>query len=370
MDRWINEGGVIPPFGVIELDIQHRANAGQFLLIKKKSSFEKELVYRCHDEVLYENYHFYVFNHGATFEMLDRVDGNIVVPISPFSQLLDDTDDIIEAKTCSLDANFQATHPEGFLFSKPLPDTAIENVPEEIRYAMDDLEDAKMATSQKRVMQAVTMAEGYCERIRNDGMTRLPRVVRENYGTLYQERRASFLRPSLKESLEPLPSSLEVSRGPPPNVLVKPEDLIKAYNDKVCNLLNFPYLFFAAHTSTINQSTKNASGSHLDFSQKQLEDSVIQQQALFEHLYRELYMRSFIHLDMPIFSQMASDEIPVLQHLRIRIIYNNLISKSDSAIHGLLPFYTAGIVSKDDIKRLLERNFGIIAEDSENCTNK
>jgi hypothetical protein len=359
MDKWVADGGKKPPFGVLEIGLSKYDTQGEFVLLKKKASFEKEIMYRCYDEQLIEKYHFFVFNCGAMFVPLSDKHEDIVVPQSPFSELIEDRDEIIEARICVSDANFQATHPEGFLFSKPLPETAPENVPEEILYAMDDLESAKMATSQQRVTQAVTLAEGYCERIRSDVRQHLPRVVREKYGTLYQERRAEFMRPTLKESLEPLPSSLEVSRGPPPTFLIKPEELMRRYEDKICSLLNFPHLFFKAQTSMTQQSGKNVAGGHqLDFSQRQLEDSVIQQQALFEQLYQDLYTRSFIYLDMPIFSKLPEDAMPMLEHLRVRVVYNNLIAKSDEAIFGLLPLYKEGIITGNEVKSMLVRNFG------------
>jgi hypothetical protein len=249
------------------------------------------------------------------------------------------------------------------MFSKPLTETAVENVPEEILYAMDDLESAKLATSKQRVDQAVTLAEGYVQRIRNEGRQHLPRVVREQYGTLYQERRAAFMRPTLKESLEPLPSSLEVSRGPPPTFLIKPEELMRRYEDKICSLLNFPHLFFKAQTSQTSQQQQQGKGNYqLDFSQRQLEDSVIQQQALFEQLYQDLYMRSFMNLDLPIFAKLPQEAMPILEHLRVRMVYNNLISKSDDAIHGLLPFFEKGVITREEARSLLIRNFGIVEQ--------
>jgi hypothetical protein len=214
----------------------------------------------------------------------------------------------------------------------------------------------------------MTMAEGYCERIRDNVRKTLPRVHRENYGTIYQERRIDFERPTLKESLEPLPSSLEVSRGPPPNVFIKPEELKRAYEDKVCNLLGFPHLFFKANTGNVQGSSssqsQNKSGHvQLDFSQRQLEDVIIRQQTLFQHIYQEIYLRSFMYLDIPIFSQLPSEALPLLEHIRVRMNYNNLITKSDEAIHRLLPFYQQDIISREDIRGLLVRNFGITEEE-------
>lgn len=371
MQQWVDEGGLKPPFGVLEVGLAKYETQGEFVLLKRRASFEKEIMYRCNDEALMEKYHFFVFNCGATFVPLnDNMNDNVVVPQSPFRDLIEDRDEIFEARICAADANFQATHPEGFMFSKPLSDTAVENVPEEILYAMDSLESAKLATSKQRVDQAVTLAEGYVERIRSEARQHLPRVVREHYGTLYQERRAAFMRPTLKESLEPLPSSLEVSRGPPPTFLIKPEELMTRYEDKICSLLNFPHLFFKAQTSQQQQQQgKNNAGNHqLDFAQRQLEDSVIQQQALFEQLYQELYRGTFMNLDLPIFAKLPYEAMPMLEHLRVRMTYNNLISKSDNAIHGLLPFFEKDVVTRDEMRTLLVRNFGIA--ETENQVNK
>jgi hypothetical protein len=75
-----------------------------------------------------------------------------------------------------------------------------------------------------------------------------------------------------------------------------------------------------------------------------------------------------MYLDIPIFSQLPSEALPLLEHIRVRINYNNLITKSDEAIHRLLPFYQQDIISREDIRGLLVRNFGITEEEKKDIT--
>lgn len=367
MNAWVEEGGIKPPFGVIEINTDQRQRKGDFVIIRMEGSFEKEIFYQCNDEKLLERYNFYVFDDGATFEPLMIMDTypdpDTVVPLSAFTKLMDDEYEITEAKICQADANFQATHPEGFLFSTPLAETQIENVSEEMRYTMDDLESAKQMTSMDRMKDAVTLAEGYCEKIRYNVNKKLPRIYKEIYGTVYQQRRDDFMRPTLKESLEPLPSSLQVSRGPPPTVLIKPEDLISRYETRICNLMGFPQQLFKSHVPI--RKTGSTNDISYNLAQRQLEDVIVRQQGAFQRIYHELYRRSFMHLDIPIFNRLPTEAMPILEHLRVRIVYNNMISKSDDAIHGLLPFYEKNVISKKPILKLLERNYGIVDEEEE-----
>ena len=399
MIAWVLAEDGSLPFGVVELGVNRSDTRGAFYWVRREGHFERELIYECSDEAISERFDFYVFNMGATFEPSERTYGGSacsVTPISPFRELIRDRAELNEARVCLGDANFMATHPEGFIYSKPLPNTDIENIPEETRYIEDDLATASLATSLHRANLTSTLTGGYINKFRN--MSRpltspsqdkllVQQMYYERSGcpqaggpdaappTLYQERQAEFARPSIKATLEELPSYTEVSRGPPPASLISPAELARRYDDKVCQLMNFPHLFFKPHrgggeagpanrSGTSTGGAGTASGSMV-FAQRQLDDAVCQQQTVYQQIFQELYERTFSVMDRLLFAHLPPEYGPITERITARMLFDNQITKSDEAIHGLLPFYKEGIVTKDDIRKLLVRNYALLEVDEQ-----
>ena len=416
MVGWVLRDDGTLPFGVVELGINKTDIPGAFSSVRRDGHFEREVVYECTDETIAERYDFYVFEQGPVFRTSDRTYGGTttnVVPVSAFNELFDDKRDIVEARVCLGDANFMASHPEGFIYSKPLPDTNIENIPEETRYIENDLAAASQATSLHRAnltsalagqyvnrfrqtSAALTTSRGFGSSISQDKLMMQQmfyqhggcgsvggmgsRDGRDMVSTLYHERQAEFMRPTVKESLEELPSYMEVSRGPAPAILMQPGDLQRRFDDKVCQLMNFPHLFFKPHGSGpgggrsggAQQSgsgsagtSNNTNAGNLLFAQRQLDDAVVQQQSVFQQIFSELYKRTFGLMDQLLFERLPPEWGPITANISARMLFDNQITKSDDAIHGLLPFFKEGIVTDDDIRKLLERNFGLLNKEEQ-----
>jgi len=382
MSLWLKGGRSDElPFGLVTLGVKLGDLPGEFVLEKRANSFKSELLFNCTNESMAKRYDFYVYEDGATFApLVEKVEGcdkrATMVAVSPFLTLYADKKDVVEARVSLMDANFQATHPEPFLFSKILPDAGLEEMPQEVTYALDDVDPARQSGNLRRMNVATVAAENYITRMNRKRKSYTQgqsggasdkmidewesfRDQEEENSTLFEERQEVFGRISLKQTLKPLPASMQINRGPVPSVLVRPDELQRSYEDTVCNLMNFPHLFFKPHASMTGGLGKTSlSPSELIFSQRQLEDSVAQQQARFQVIFGELYKRTFGVLDRLLFEGMGPEGEKITREIVVRMKFHNHVAVSDDAIQGLLPFLAAEVVTKSDIRPLLVRKYG------------
>jgi hypothetical protein len=383
MDVWLRESSDELPFGLVSLGVKVGDLPGEFVLEKRASSFKSQLRFNCTNERMSERYDFYIYEEGCTFApLVEKVEGcdrrSTIAPVSPFLSLYADKKDVVEAKVCMMDANFQATHPEPFLFSKVLPDAGLEEIPTEVSYALDDVDPARQSGNLRRMNVATVAAENYITRMNRkrrryvDGHSggasdrameeweafRDREEEEDEKATLFEERLEVFGRISIKQTLKPLPSSMQISRGPPPTILVRPDELQRPYEDTVCNLMNFPHLFFKPHTSMGGLGKVSLTPSELTFSQRQLEDSISQQQTRFQTIFGELYGRTFGVLDSRLMEEMTPETERIRREITVKMKFRNHIAVSDDSIQGLLPFLAADVVKKSDIRPLLVRKYG------------
>lgn len=328
------------PFGLLELGLARGDLAGHFVLRRRANSPDKRLDYVCYRRRFAARYAFYVCDDGAVLEQLSRdargyEKGAQLVAVSPFTSLYTDKRYVGEAKVCQMDANLWATHPEPFLFSKLLPDPELDQQPEETRFADDDLaQELRQLANARRINVATQAGEREIARLnsraqkkRTGGGSSAACLTSEweafrdgdsdddEGDSLFQERLEEFGRPSLKSMLRPLPASMQISRGPPPAVLVRPEELQRAYEDDVCNLMNFPHLFFKPHTSP--NSRAGLTESELRHAELQLRKTLAQQRRTFELLFHQLYGRTYGLLDACLFDALAV-RAPELRRLEVR----------------------------------------------------
>lgn len=368
------------PFGLVELGMNRGDTWGCFVLERRDDRPEPNLLYVCENEKLAARYDFFVLNEGACFQPLrgrqlwHDPDADLVV-VSPFAELRDRRAQLEEAEICAEDANFQATHPESFLFSKPLPDAPIDEVtaPDD-RFAIDRLSSARMEPGLRhmnagREVARASLRRGARRRAIAAAQLGAPSRAADDapdevIPTRYDERLAQFERPSMWDTLEELPCALELARGPKPFTLVDTAALWRAYEDRVCQLLQFPHLFFKPF-STDSSLVGASAGSHgqLTFAQRQLEETVVAQQAVLSRLFGHLYRCTFARLDTLLFNGIAvpAQIARLLPHVQARLVFPRRVHKQDEAIHSLMPFYEAGLVSGGEIRRLLEHNYGLPA---------
>jgi hypothetical protein len=375
--KWMKKESGDLPFGLVELGVQRGDMPGEFILRRKAGSFKSDLEFRCTDKKMAACHDFYIYEEGAKFQRLRETTegcdkGADIAPLSPFMSLYEEKRAVVEAKVCLMDANFIATHPEPFLYSKLLPDAGLEEMPEEVRYALDDVDPARQAGNIRRMNVATVAAENYISRMnskrKRGGMsadcTEQWEAFRDDEGdeddgmTIFEERQKEFGRPSLKKTLKPLPASMQITRGPVPTVLVKPEEMQRVYEDMVCNLMNFPHLFFKPHTS-LGMGKVSLTPSELTFSQRQLEDSVARQQRTFQHLFETLYERTYGRLDAIRFGQMGPEAEHITREVRTRMKFRNHAVVSEDALKALLPFLTAGVITAGELRPLLARKYDL-----------
>jgi len=377
MARWVEEldtaarEGRQPrdplPFGVVALGMNRLDTYGTYVSVRAEDETRRHLVFECDNEALHRRYDFYVFDMGAVFEPLlekrayNDPDADIQV-VSPFEELYRQRTLINEARTCLFDANFEATHPLSFIVAKPLPDSKLETVPEEIRFSMDSLALATSVHGLERINMSTTLAQATKDRMNrtrhdeNWGRAQHRRVDLEQ-ATLYNERRLMFVRPDPRESLEVLPESMEVARGPVAVSLVNLEELQRRYEGDVCAQMEFPHFFMkpqAGDKSGGMASQGKASEDQLVFAQAQLEEAVVKLQTVFQCLFTEAYARTFGVLDASLWRR------PKDAHsVKARVHFPNVTSKTDGALTALLPFHQAGIVGDTALRQLIARNYGM-----------
>ena len=110
--------------------------------------------------------------------------------------------------------------------------------------------------------------------------------------------------------------------------------------------------------------SSESSGSNAVFAQRQLEDAVVRHQETLKRMFQECYARTFAHLDNALFEKIIPENLQAYnQNIVVKMVFNNKIQKTDDAIASLLPFHQAEIVSRSDIRQLLERNFGMEVEE-------
>lgn len=366
------------PFGVIRLGLTVQDMCGTYQVVRREGSIRQRMVFECDDEKLGRRYNFYVFDQGATFEPLQQArrlndpDADLVV-LTPFMELYNSRCGIEEARTCLFDANYMATHPESFVVAKPLPEQKVEQIPEEVRYAFDNISTAAQANNLRRIELSTALANSQKEVIQSNSQRRPLRgrigtlegtgIDARGSNSLYQARKSLYLRPDMKESLEVLPESMDLARGPVPVTLLNVEDLQRRYESEICSVMDFPQCFLRpGHESSGGSSSNGASKpdhkneARLVFAQKQLEETVINQQTVFQDLFVEVYARSFGALEL-----LLQGENKAYKAQEIRLNFENLSVKTDQAIMGLLPLVLAGVVGDDEMRQLMTRN-GILDE--------
>jgi hypothetical protein len=390
MAAWLARRDGSLPFGVVQLGINRNDNLGKFFLQRREGRAEKELVFVCSDEALAKRCDFYVFNEGANFKSF--ITRNVfstygdevgeVVPLSAFTSLRDDNGDIYESKVCLFDANFSATHPEAYIVSKPPPDTQIENVSDDIRFALDDIGHGRSYQSYDKAQMSSNVANRYRKKFiqshgarGTNGYPNLSRGIGEDEEeyTLYHERQAAFPHPSSRDTMVEMPNYMEIVRGPAPVSLIKPEDLTLRYEHKVCNLMNFPYTFFKASSngftgsggSKSSLSGGGAGNGGLLFAQHQLEGSICKQQAVFSQIFSILYGKTFARLDEQLFN---SEDTPLVikesrDKITVKMKFDTKIKKTDESIRDLLPYMQHDVLTKNEVRAKVLYNYGIIADD-------
>jgi hypothetical protein len=354
------------PFGVIVPGEREDDDAdkpvGQLSRVKAAGSFNWQLQFRCHSEKKRRRYAFFVFDRDATFQDVVEPDAhervrrerecektrNLEKPQlwlnSPFIDLYFKDWEWKETNLYAGDANKLATHPESFLQTKQLPLDPLEDLPEEVTYTLDSLAVTKareQAPANREKRQTVAAQRWIAQQKCGNGKGKRKGFASQDISeqwvwfrdggndddsdcdneTLYESREREFNRTSMKKELKPLPASMQIVRGPPPQILIKPEEKKREYEDAVCHLMNFPFLFFKPHTN-LSGNRAALSPSEIDFSQSQLNKSIALQQKTFQLMFDELYGRTFALLDATYFGTLGEGAERFTRHIKTRLTFS------------------------------------------------
>lgn len=382
-------GGLLP-FGVIEFGERKDQIPGYFVKRAKKSTiFGSEIVFNCTDDSKKLKYTFFVMDKNATFRIPITTNNNNndfyptedsnssnLIPNSSFEALFDKWRRIVEVVITLDDANAQSCRPEPFLLTKPLPETDITQTSESDRYLSNFLDEIGTEVALDKLQSGYEYASSHSQRMKcQTAYTQLQsmRYGGRKYVSMTEQRRMAFPHPTLTENLEVLPPMVTLDRGPPPKSLIDLNHLEETYEAQVCSVMCYPYLLFKSHSHTHSQSNKLKSGGGggiSNDSQKQAAemelDKITQgQEALFQEIFTELYMRSYAFLDLETLSHIPQTYDPsfqfLLEGMNVRLVYNHQSPKSDLDIQNLSMLLNNGIISDKELRSQLVR-YGISEE--------
>jgi hypothetical protein len=358
------------PFGVIDLGFDENSTYGQYWRIRKKSSPNWQIEFECKDEKKKAKYNYYVYDGGATFELMKHKSGfggggvysDILRVNSPFYKLYRTNSLIDEARTCLMDANFQSTHPEAFLVAKSLPDSNIRDVAEDVRYSSDSLSLAVQTHGIKRTEIATKLASGFRNRINQANYRMNEQRADEKAipiidATIHNERKESYVRPDMKESMEVLPELTDINRGHVPISLVNPEEMDDRYEKSVCSIMHFPHFFYDP-TSTHGSDRAHLNPEQVTFACDQLYRQVILTQAQFQTLFNIVYIRTFGQLDRNIFGTLMQDESKV----GVRLNFDTPKPVNEEAVTRWLDLFDRGLITFEEMRRMIAQTARIKLE--------
>ncbi len=172
------------------------------------------------------------------------------------------------------------------------------------------------------------------------------------------QRVLQFQRPTRADFLQYIPKSVQmstISAAPPSYDL---QQLRVQYESDVCSTMQLPYIFLKPYAQGGGSDgggglqSRNDPSSKLEFSQKMLDDEVRHQHEQFDLLFREMYTRTWRHLDRQLLGT-----LPFYGAMQPGVRFAMVSSKSDDAVKSLLDYYTAGVLDPVIIRRFLYRNY-------------
>lgn len=362
------------PFGVIPLGDTERECRGHYVRLDDRGAMTSTLVFEPDpswpEAVLFD---FRVIDREAEFMPREstRAGTSELVPMTAFTALARDYCEAQEAQTTTMDFNSMQVYRDQYLVARPLPDDRNENVEDRILYASDSIIGAKQMSAEQHEQWALDKARDQRNRLQ---MRRRFSSVQAGQAAqsgppVGQQRVATFGRPVISDFLVELPASMQVQSTPVHTPTYSPDQLRRNYEHNVCSVLGLPYSFFKPFS---NQNTGGGHGGkkasekgggdgntttnaeNRDFAQGELNKEVRRQHALFDEIFSYVYRCTFQAMD-----DQAMATLDFYREVYAGLDFAYVVRKSDAAIHALLPYYHARILSPVILRRFLYQNMGI-----------
>ena len=279
-------------------------NYGSFIVKNNILAHHQEIVFECNDDKLASIYDYKVFNRDAQFRSafsegfpVNPVNGS-VIPITPFLQIYHDKLLITEAKICLMDANFNATHPQSFQTAKPLPDSKIDTLSEDAYFGMDSMLGAVQSDSVQKRLFAYNTAKELMGKInsRVDRNRGGPGTTREE-DLIFNQRKCQFNRPTNTEAIHTIPDFVEISSPYQPVGLIDVNDMVREYENEICNAIRLPYALFKFNTAHSSNSSVMAGGNmqeeQINFYRTLLFEEILNIQLIFDDIMAPIFIDTY-----------------------------------------------------------------------------
>lgn len=354
------------PFGVVQLGDSEKECCGHYVRLRGRGTMTSTLVFEPDpswaDARLFD---FRVIDKGAKFVARDSSE---LVPVTPFTSLAKAFCESEEAQTTTMDFNSMQVYRDQYLVAKPLADERNENIEDRILFSMDTMLGARQMSAEQRDQWTLDKAREQRNRLQMRRRFSSTAAGQPTSGPpVGQQRVATFGRPVLSDFLVELPASMQVQNIPVHSPTYSPDQLRRNYEHNVCSVLGLPYSFFKPFSgqhnsgSSTGKKTSKADGDGTttnaesrDFAQAELNKEVQRQHALFDELFSIVYRCTFQVMD-----DQAMATLDFYKELYAGLEFAYVVRKSDAAIHSLLPYYHARILSPVVIRRFLYQNLGI-----------
>ncbi len=361
------------PFGVIPLGFCEKECYGHYQLVEDRLAMTHTLQFVPADEKLAALYDFHVVDMGArfvsstsesyAFTQLVR-ENNELIPLSPFASLYVRASLLNEAETQVYDYNAMQVYKDEYAIAVPEKERSPDQVVEPNLHSVDTLLGIQLGDARAREDAALENARSQLNRMQ---MMRSMQTAGSQPNQQQQrtptglQRVAQFNRPTRADFLQYIPKSVEMSQqqAAPPNYNV--QELRVQYENDVCSTMSLPYVFFKPYAqdgggggSKTSLQSNNDPSSKLNFSQKLMDDESRRQHTQFDLLFKEMYMRTFRHLEHDVLGglEFYEDLAPGVQ-------FEMVSAQTDEQVKSLLEYYSAGILDPVIIRRFLYRNLGI-----------
>jgi hypothetical protein len=361
------------PFGIIPLGPTDSDVCGTYRVLRYPGEMRERLVFDCADDLLSKQYDFFVFRWDAEFEPVqDCVSTQpTLIVMSPFIELYCRRQELEESRTCGMDASFMGSHPESFIIVKPPPETSVEKISDSIRYTQNTLADASFRNSARRIELNAALVNEQLDQLQSrQGRQASPLGTLKGSGidtrgpsSLYTARKRRYVRPDVKETLEVLPESMELARGPAPVILLDIERLVQQYEIDVCSAMDFPVAFMGTQRQGGQMGGARHNEADLALSQKHMDEQTVMMHEQFHNLFVEVYERTVGKL-----AQILPTE--KRQRGQIRLHFDHNASKPDKLVMSLLPLVNAGILHDDEFRALILRNLNMKDEETSTQRNE
>lgn len=404
------------PFGVIPFYFNVNDFYGQYNLIEDRRTMKRSIIFEPFDTEANNDFEFEVMDAGVKFIAVDdspfSVRNNVnneVVPLSPFIDLLLQSELILEAETHIFDYNSMQVYKEEYAIALPQTDGKLSGQSDTALYSINSILGVKQMENREREDLAMRNAADNINRLTMENSLYRP-SYESNQPSIGVQRLMANKRPQRIHFLKHIPKSVQIPTANHPAPTHNVEQMRSKYDNDVCAVMSLPFIYykpFGNHHNT-SASTSSSSGgfsgggggggggkestSKLEFTQKLLDEETKSQHRLYNEILRNMYGKTLGKLGSGLFRSDIGRTTPpqkekddgkihakkktgiksvsistvskdIGKKIEIGIDFDKIIVKNDDAVSSLLAYYQAGLIDGHIIRKFLYQNFDITDED-------